>query len=176
MNPRPLKLRRGARVLLLAGEEVLLLNDSDPGVPGSSWWVTPGGGIDDGENPAEAACREAGEETGLRLTPFDLVGPVARGRACHGYSDRIRVQDDLFFLARVRRFEPSNMGWTDSEKKRMRGFRWWRIDSLPEEVWPPWVSEIAMADPAHPLALADREESTVPLSPAEWERVSAALG
>ena len=37
-------------------------------------------------------------------------------------------------------------------------------------------AEIAMADPAHPLALADREESTVPLSPAEWERVSAALG
>ena len=83
MNPRPLKLRRGARVLLLAGEEVLLLNDSDPGIPGSSWWVTPGGGIDAGENPAEAACREAGEETGLQLTPLDLVGPVARGRACH---------------------------------------------------------------------------------------------
>lgn len=117
-----------------------------------------------------------GEETGLRLTPADLVGPVARGRACHGYSDRIRVQDDLFFLARIRRFEPSSLGWTDAEKKRVRGSRWWRLDSLPEEVWPPWVAEIATADPDHPLALADREESTVPLSPAEWERVSAALG
>lgn len=64
MNPRPLKLRRGARVLLIAGEEVLLLNDSDPGIPGSSWWVTPGGGIDAGENPAEAACREWGRRPG----------------------------------------------------------------------------------------------------------------
>ena len=175
MKPRPLKLRRGARVLLIADEEVLLLNDSDPGIPGSSWWVTPGGGIDNEENPAEAACREVEEETGLRLTPADLVGPVARGRACHGYSDRIRVQDDVFFLARVRRFEPSSLGWTEAEKNRMKGFRWWRLDSLPEEVWPPRVAEIVMADPAHPLTLADREESTGPLNPVEWERVSAAL-
>ena len=122
MNLRPLKLRCGARVLLLAGEEVLLLNDSDPGIPGSSWWVAPGGGIDAGETPEEAACREVEEETGLHLNPADLIGPVAQGRVCHGYSDRIRVQDDLFFLARVRRFEPSSMGWTDSEKKRVKGF------------------------------------------------------
>ena len=122
MNRRPLKLRCGAWVLLLAGEEVLLLNDSDPGIPGSSWWVAPGGGIDAGENPEEAACREVEEETGLHLNPADLIGPVAQGRVCHGYSDRIRVQDELFFLARTRRFEPSNLGWTEAEKKRMKGF------------------------------------------------------
>ena len=176
MSPRPLRLRRGARVLLLAGEEVLLLNDSDPGIPGSSWWVAPGGGIDAGENPAEAACREVEEETGLRLDPADLIGPVVQGRVCHGYSDRIRVQDEVFFLARTRRFEPSNLGWTEAERKRMRGFRWWRLDSLPGEVWPSCVAEIAEADPDHSLVLADREESAVPLSPADWNRVNAALG
>ncbi len=73
-------------------------------------------------------------------------------------------------------FEPGSMGWKDAEQKRGQGFRWWGLDPLPAEHWRPQVAEIAMADPAQPLALADREESTVPLSPAEWERVSAALG
>ena len=53
--------RRGARVLLVCGPEVLLLNDSDPGVPGLSWWVVPGGGIDAGEPAREAAAREIAE-------------------------------------------------------------------------------------------------------------------
>ena len=176
MNLRPLKVRCGARVLLLAGEEVLLLNDSDSGIPGSSWWVAPGGGIDAGENPKEAACREVEEETGLHLNPADLIGPVAQGLVCHGYSDRIRVQDELFFLARTRRFEPSNLGWTEAEKKRMMGFRWWRLDSLPGKVWPACVAEIVRSDPDHPLLLADREESSVQLSPTDWERVNAVLG
>ena len=173
---RTFKVRRGARVLLIAGEEVLLLNDSDPGIPGSSWWVAPGGGIDAGENPEEAACREVEEETGLHLDPADLIGPVAQGRVWHGYSDRIRVQDELFYLARTRRFEPSNLGWTDAEQKRMKGFRWWRFDSLPGAVWPSCVAEIVRADPDHPLVLADREESSVALSATDWERVNAVLG
>ena len=102
--------RRGARVLLVCGPEVLLLNDSDPGVPGLSWWVVPGGGIDAGEPAREAAAREIAEETGLILAPGELTGPVARGRVCHGYTDRILVQDEVFFTAHVSRFEPSTRG------------------------------------------------------------------
>ena len=110
--------RRGARVLLVCGPEVLLLNDSDPGVPGLSWWVVPGGGIDAGEPAREAAAREIAEETGLILAPGELTGPVARGRVCHGYTDRILVQDEVFFTAHVSRFEPSTAGWTESERRR----------------------------------------------------------
>ena len=173
MSPRLLKTRRGARVLLVAGEEVLLLNDSDPGVPGSSWWVTPGGGIDVGETPVTAACREVYEETGLQLNPADLTGPVAQGRAYHGYSDRILVQDDVFFTARVDRFEPDTAGWTEAERRRVRGARWFRLDFLPEAVWPRRVADIVVAEASNPLVLGDREESTVPLTPTEWARVSA---
>ncbi len=58
----------------------------------------------------------------------------------------------------------------------MKGFRWWRLDSLPEKVWPACVVDIVRSDPDHPLLLADREESTVQLSPTDWERVNAVLG
>lgn len=37
-------------------------------------WVLPGGGIDDGETPESAACREAFEETGARCLCKRLIG------------------------------------------------------------------------------------------------------
>ncbi|GAA2910438.1 hypothetical protein Acy02nite_89630 [Actinoplanes cyaneus] len=36
-------------------------------------WEIPGGGLDDGENPWQAAAREAREELGLDLTPGRLL-------------------------------------------------------------------------------------------------------
>jgi 8-oxo-dGTP diphosphatase len=49
--------------------EVLLVKRRDTPV-----WVLPGGGIDEGETPEEAAVREFFEETGLRVTPSRRVG------------------------------------------------------------------------------------------------------
>lgn len=38
-------------------------------------WFFPGGHIEPGETPPQAAAREAGEEVGLPVTEADLVGP-----------------------------------------------------------------------------------------------------
>ena len=38
-------------------------------------WFFPGGHIEPGESPQQAAIREAGEEVGLTITETDLVGP-----------------------------------------------------------------------------------------------------
>ena len=133
---RPWGRRRGARVICTSGGEGLLLCDSDPGVPGSQWWVTPGGGINDGEEPRQAARRELHEETGLLVDAEALIGPVARRLVTHGYSDRVRVQDEWFYRVEVPKFEVVAAALTPGERLRLQGHAWHRLDALPSPVWP----------------------------------------
>jgi 8-oxo-dGTP pyrophosphatase MutT (NUDIX family) len=58
-----------ASVLITGARGVILLKHKKLGI-----WVQPGGHIDDGETPAQAAVREAVEETGL---PVTLLEPEA---------------------------------------------------------------------------------------------------
>lgn len=166
---RPLHRRAGARVLVVDEDALLLIADSDPGVPGSGWWVTPGGGVDDGETAREAAARETHEETGLPVAPEALEGPVAQRVAVHGYSDRVLVQRETFFRLRTARFEPEGRDWSDNERHRLKGFRWWPLSGLPDDVWPADVRRLVQWAGSEPLQLGVVDESTVPLGSAELE-------
>ena len=160
---RRLKRRRGARVIVVAGDEVLLQGDTDPGIPGSRFWQVPGGGIDDGEDARTAAVRELFEETGLRVGPEALEGPVAVREVAHGYSDRILIQDETFFLLRTWRFDPVDAALTEAERLRRVESGWFRLDALPEPVWPAELSQLAGWGGGAPVDLGEVEESTVPL-------------
>jgi 8-oxo-dGTP pyrophosphatase MutT (NUDIX family) len=60
-------------------------------------WLTPGGAIDPGETPAQAAVREVAEETGHRIT-LDQIG-----RAVATDSGRCQAADGYLFYVPVRR-------------------------------------------------------------------------
>jgi ADP-ribose pyrophosphatase YjhB (NUDIX family) len=66
-------LHLAAAAAVLDGNRILLTKREDFAV-----WCLPGGGIDDGESPAEAAAREAREETGLEVEVTHLVGTHTR--------------------------------------------------------------------------------------------------
>ncbi|WP_297747516.1 NUDIX hydrolase [uncultured Tessaracoccus sp.] len=163
MPTRRVKRRRATRVLVVAGDEVLLQEDSDPGVAGSRWWVTPGGGVDDGESLREAAVRELWEETGLEVAASELRGPVAEREVHHGYSDRILIQHETFFRVDVERFEPDPAGLTPTERQRMQRQAWFCLGALPEVVWPSRLGELLAWEGGGPMQLGQVEESTVPV-------------
>ena len=55
--------------IVMRGGGVLLVRRRDVPV-----WVLPGGGIDRGESPEEAVCREVEEETGYRVSIARKIG------------------------------------------------------------------------------------------------------
>jgi 8-oxo-dGTP pyrophosphatase MutT (NUDIX family) len=167
---RPRKHRCAARVVIVCAETVLLLADTDPGIPNSRWWMTPGGGIDPGENAAEAAVREVLEETGLQIGAEQLLGPVAVREVIHGFSDQILTQrEDFFVLHLENRFDPTQDGLTEDEQITLDGWSWLPLASLSAEPIPVWphnlfqLAELVSQPLIWPLDLGVIEESTLPV-------------
>ena len=142
---RPRRSRVTVRVIMIDNDRTLLFEDSDPGVPGTSWWTTPGGGVDEGESEPRAAIREVAEETGYRLAESELLGPIARRHVVHGYSDLVIEQDESFFLAMVSPFEVDISAHTPDERLTVLGHRWWtraEFETTDETLYPESLARI----------------------------------
>jgi 8-oxo-dGTP pyrophosphatase MutT (NUDIX family) len=147
--------RVSARVLLLDGSDHLLLFRSylDHKRPRlGHYWLTPGGGVEDGELLHHAAARELREETGLSVAPDDLGPRIAH---TSGYADLGWARGtflDVFFLHRVTTHEVDVSGFQELERKSTIGYRWWSLDELAsssETVYPfglvPLLTEVLAA-------------------------------
>lgn len=167
-DTRPRRRRRATRLVVVHRGRTLLFRDTDPGVPGSSWWTTPGGGLDPGEDWLDAGVRELREETGLTVDAGALLGPIAHRVAVHGYSDRITEQEEMFFLVRLTDEQAaagiSTAGHTASERQRIVEHAWIaRADLAGLILWPAGVADLMDADPTTCRDLGMVEESTVPV-------------
>lgn len=67
-----MRTRASAYALAIDNDHILLTQLADYCTNGGHWTL-PGGGIDHGEQPADAVVREAFEETGLHATDVGIV-------------------------------------------------------------------------------------------------------
>ncbi len=148
--------RTSARVVLLDETgAVLLLRGSDPAITDDPpdkmaprWWFTVGGEVRRGERLAEAAVRELAEETGLRVAPADMVGPVWRRDEVFEFNGSLIDSEEFYFVCRTHRFEPSCAGRTELERRYVHGHRWCdaadivQLAASGETVYPMQLSEL----------------------------------
>jgi 8-oxo-dGTP pyrophosphatase MutT (NUDIX family) len=127
-NPLP---RQAARVVLIDSEKrVLLFRGFDPASPEIRFWFTVGGGLDEGETPAEGAVRELREETGLALGVDSLEGPIWHQTTDFPYDGRWYRQEQDFFAVRVASWQVSMDGQDLEERATIDGHRWWSVAEL----------------------------------------------
>ena len=120
--------RTSARVVLLDDEgSVLLFCGSDPAVTDGTaprWWFTVGGQAHPGERLVDTAVREIAEETGLRVDPARVVGPVWRRDSVIDFNGTVIGSQEFYFIHRTSRFEPTTGGRTPLELRYIHGHRW----------------------------------------------------
>ena len=156
--------RTAVRLLLIDGDDRMLLLHYVTPDTAEEFWLTPGGALDQGESPEAAAVREAWEELGLHLA---ALGPAV-WRRVHRFrigDGRVFVQRETFHLHRLASFTPAPRALSDFEGQSYRGHRWWTAaelcadDSLtlqPARLGALFVALLSDGPPPEPFDVSDR--------------------
>lgn len=116
-------LRPGVGVAVALVRDGALLLGRRIGGHGDGLWQTPGGKIDPGETPVEAAVRETYEETGLAIPdPFEVA------RQFDDFPEIGMRYETIFFAAGAVLGEPEN-----AEPEKCAGWEWVPLDDLPAD-------------------------------------------
>jgi len=110
----------GAKVLVVSGDGVLLVKQSyTPDV-----WSLPGGRIEKGETPEEAARRELVEECAIEPTdePMRLLGSVL-------YTKEYKRDTVFLFACEIASQEPPTLDMTE-----LMGYQWFPLAILPNNL------------------------------------------
>lgn len=157
--------RTSARVVLLDEQDrVLLLRGHDPMLPEVAFWFTVGGGVEPGESLRDAAVRELYEETGQRVDPAALRGPLWRRVAVFPFNGELIRSEELFFTLRAPSFEWRPAALNALERRTITDHRWCTpadiraLDDQGEAVYPYHLDELLTEAAA---AAADDTEHVV---------------
>ena len=127
-SARPLIVREAARAVLINREDRVLLFESV--LNGRTFWVAPGGGLQEGETHEQAVVRELWEETGVQNA---TIGPRVWDRRHVFDIGEIRLdQRERYFLVRIDTHEVSTANFEEHEVTFHIAHRWWSLAEMAE--------------------------------------------
>ncbi|MFI5201038.1 MAG: NUDIX hydrolase [Candidatus Kapaibacterium sp.] len=129
-----LRIRRTARAIVLNDrEEILLIKHSDivsanPNEPDRlTYWVAPGGGVEENETYEDAAIRELKEETGVDVEA--LKGCILERDIDLVYGGELVTCRERFFLACIEG-RPAPVRFKILPEENISDFRWWPLSEI----------------------------------------------
>ena len=133
-------MRVRAGVVLIQDGKVALIERHRAGL---DYYVFPGGGVDEGESPEQAAVREAMEELGVEVAIKQKVAEIQLGyksRQIYFLAEQIGGE---FGTGKGEEFADSNL---DNPQKGMYIPIWMTVDELPEHanVYPAEVAKLPL--------------------------------
>ena len=155
--------RDTARVVLVGPDDcVLLFRHFLPAPWAREGWLTPGGAIDPGETPAQAASRELAEETGHQFTAVGIGAAVAVDSGQWQADDgTVVATTNWYFFARVATRHIDLSGQDDGERRDLLDHRWWSAADL--RVTDDLVFPVGLADLLQRLITGDLPQHPVHL-------------
>ncbi len=118
--------RYSVRAILLTPNDEILLMRIRPPEGGDPFWITPGGGLEEGESIEDGLRRELEEELGIE--GFSMGPLLWRRQHTFDWGDRRICQREEYRVVHFERFEPVMSD--PVEARVLERFRWWRLAEL----------------------------------------------